>query len=67
MFFCKCVIYVGILLLIIHTTNIFGIAEYLTQKQSWFYLSIQPSNIVLVGRPIGNVTLLSTFLAVQYL
>ena len=31
------------------------------------YLAIQSSNVLLVGRPIGNVTLLSTFLAVHYL
>ena len=28
---------------------------------------MQPSNVVLVGRPVVNIALLSTFLAVQHL
>ena len=45
-------------------SNIFDIAESSTQ---WPYLAIQPSNVVLVGRSIVNLALLSTFQAVQYL
>ena len=39
----------------------------LDTNRLWSYLAIQPSNFVLVGRPVVNVALLSTFLAVQYL
>ena len=41
-------------------------AESLTQKNHGS-LDIQPSNFVLVGRPIVKVALFSIFLAVQYL
>ena len=67
MFFCKGVIFVATLLLIIHIHyvyfNIFNIAE------SWHktirpYLAIQPSNVVLVGRSIVNIALLSMLIAV---
>ena len=59
MFFCKRVIFVATLLLIILSlySNIFDIAESLTQKQSSPYLVIQPSNVAFVGRPIVNVVL----------
>ena len=39
----------------------------LDTNRSQPYLAIQTSNFVLVGRPVVNVALLSTFLAVQYL
>lgn len=72
MFFCKHVISVPTLLLIINYShhyvysNIFNMAESLTQKNHGS-LDIQPSNFVLVGRPIVKVALFSIFLAVQYL
>ena len=37
----------------------------LVTKRSWSYLAIQPSNVVLVGRPIVNAALMSTFLTFQ--
>ena len=56
MIFCKCVISVPtLLLLIIHDTvysNIFDIAESLTQNNHGPILAIQPSNVALVGRPM---------------
>ena len=67
-YFCKRVISVPTLLIIIHITMYFLISlsrRILETKQSWPYLAIQPSNVVLVGRPIVNFSLLLIFLAVQ--
>ena len=38
----------------------------LDTNRSWLYLATEPSNIVLVGRPVVNVALFSTLLVVQY-
>ena len=49
---------------------IFSYLQYsriLDTKWSWPYFAIQPSNLVLIGRPIVNFALLSTFWDVQYL
>ena len=63
LFFCNIVIYSYHCVY----SNIFNIAESLTQNNYLADLAMQPSNIVLVGRPVVRVALLSTFLAVQYL
>ena len=67
LFFCKSVISVATLLLIIRITMYILISLILDTELSWLYLATQLSTIVLVGRSIVNVALLSTFLAVQYL